>query len=52
MLWVPAVGTFALPVALDCLSAFILKDLLFAGAFLSCFVEWQERYGPGVSHPD
>lgn len=44
--WIPLVGEFAFPVALDWLSAFIFKNLLFIGAFLYCFVEWAERYGP------
>lgn len=46
-LWLPLLGTFPLGVALDWLSAFILKNLLFFGAFFYVFVEWTERYGPG-----
>jgi hypothetical protein len=45
-LWLPFVGTGPLPVALDWLSAFILKNLLFLGAFFYAFAEWAERYGP------
>ncbi|MFB6192349.1 MAG: hypothetical protein ABEI11_03410 [Haloarculaceae archaeon] len=45
-LWLPLVGTGPLPVALDWLSAFILKNLLFLGAFFYAFAEWAERYGP------
>lgn len=43
-LWLPFVGTLPLPVALDWLSAFILKNLLFVGAFLYVYVEWAKRY--------
>jgi len=47
-LWIPLVGTGPLPVALDWLSAFILKNLLFLGAFFYAFAEWAERYDPGA----
>lgn len=43
-LWIPLVDTLAFPVALDWLSAFILKNLLFVGAFLYVYVEWAKRY--------
>lgn len=43
-LWIPFVDTLAFPVALDWLSAFILKNLLFVGAFLYVYVEWAKRY--------
>ncbi len=39
----PLLGTLPLPVALDWLSAFILKNLLFLGAFFYCVGEWAER---------
>jgi len=42
----PLLGTFPLPVALDWLSAFILKNLLFLGAFFYCLAEWAERNAP------
>lgn len=44
-LWIPFVTTLPFPVALDWLSAFILKNLLFVGAFMYVFVEWAKRYG-------
>jgi hypothetical protein len=40
----PVVGTFPLPVALDWLSAFIFKNLLFLGALFYCAEEWAKRY--------
>jgi hypothetical protein len=48
--WIPGVATVPFPVALDWLSAFIFKNLLFLGAFAYVFVEWRERYrGGGVA---
>lgn len=41
---VPLLGMVPLPVALDWLSAFILKNLLFLGAFFYCVTEWAERH--------
>jgi hypothetical protein len=48
-LWLPLVGTAPFAVALDWLSAFILKNLLFLGALLYYVAEWADRYGPGRS---
>lgn len=48
----PALGALPLPVALDWLSAFIFKNLLFLGAFFYCVGEWADRYGPrGAADP-
>lgn len=44
-LWLPLVGTIPFGLALDWLAAFILKNVLFVGAFLYAYVEWAERYG-------
>lgn len=45
---IPFVGTFPFPVALDWMSAFIFKNLLFLGAFFYVYVEWAKRYGLGI----
>lgn len=49
-LWLPVVGTVPFAVALDWLSAFILKNLLFLGAFFYVYVEWAERYRIGKAN--
>lgn len=55
-LWIPFIDTLPFPVALDWLAAFILKNLLFVGAFLYVYVEWAKRYvepySPGAVPPD
>lgn len=48
-LWLPVVGTVPFHVALDRLSAFVLKNLLFLGAFFYVYVEWTGRYGLGTA---
>jgi hypothetical protein len=45
----PLLGSIPFSIALDWLSAFILKNLLFLGAFFYCLGEWAERYAPATS---
>lgn len=48
-LWLPLVGEIPFALALDWLAAFILKNLLFVGAFLYVYGEWARRYGLGAA---